>query len=110
MPSPRYDYDCCPSVRSDQPACPTCGVPGRYVGHRFSTDERWTRFERLTGLCPAAKDDIFPEERKRRLQRLHRCRLCRGTGLLSATPKSWWYCPRCLGDGAAMDGKFRGDT
>ena len=52
----------------------------------------------------------MPDARKRRLNRLFRCKLCEGTGLLSAKPGSWWYCPRCLGDGAAMDGHFRGDV
>ena len=110
MPRPSYDYECGHQDRGNHPACRACGLPGRYVGYRYSTEERWSLFERLTGLCPTAEDDVTPQERKRRLNRFLRCQLCAGTGLLSTTPGKWWYCPRCLGDGAAMDGRFRGDV
>ena len=80
------------------------------MGYRYSTGERYDLFERLTGLSRSGEDEVMPDERRRRLNRLFRCKLCEGTGLLSAKPGSWWYCPRCLGDGAAMDGHFRGDV
>lgn len=109
MPGPVYDFVCGHEEQANQPVCRACGRPGRYVGHRYAPHERGMLFERLTGLRADGDDDVFPHERKRRLRRLVRCGLCGGTGLIGADPKRWWHCPRCLGDGAAMDGRFRGD-
>ena len=78
MPRPSYDYECGHLDRGNHPACRACGLPGRYIGYRYSTNERWTLFERLTGLCPAEEDAVTPKERKRRLTRFLRCQLCNG--------------------------------
>jgi DnaJ-class molecular chaperone len=108
MPHPSYWYDC-HGFGGGRPTCHTCGIAGRYTGYRNSVVEYWCRFNRVTGLSPFGSDpDHTPEERKAILDRLVECSLCDGQGFLSSDPETWVRCPRCLSDGSALDGAFKG--
>ena len=107
MPGPRWAHDCaCGRFLFGRAECPTCGRPGEFVGHGRSVVEEWCAFNRVTGLDPF-RDKSSPEARAI-LARVVRCGLCGGGGYLSIEPDRWGECPRCLGDGSALDGRFRG--
>ena len=110
MPGPSWEYDCpCRSSGGGRPECPDCGKPGRYVGYRRSVVEHWGYFQRATGLNPLSGERKTPHGRAI-MERLVTCSLCEGHGYLSDRPGSYCRCPRCGGDGRAIDGKFSGDV
>lgn len=107
MPGPSFWYDCpCGGFGSNQPNCWNCGTPGRYRGYTKGTYEHWDTFARITGLKPLG--DKSSAEAQAILERVVRCTLCGGNGYLSDHPDYYAKCPRCLGDGKALDGRFRG--
>ena len=107
MPSPRWAHECaCGRGFVGQAECPTCGRPGKFVGHGNSVVEHWCAFNRVTGLNPLG-DKSSPEARAI-MARVVACGLCDRSGFVSSSPESWGDCPRCLGDGSALDGRFRG--
>lgn len=108
MPGPQWEYGCrCRCCGGGRRECPDCGRPGRYVGYRSSVVEHWGRFRRVTGLNPLNGERNTPHGRAI-MERLVTCSLCDGHGYLSDSPSAWSYCPRCGGDGSALDGAFNG--
>lgn len=113
MPHASYSYVCGCSRASagGLPTCQTCGQPGRFIGHRKSVVEHWCAFSRGTGLNPVGPDAHVPPEISAAIrERMVNCQLCGGSGYLSPDPESWTHCPRCEGDGFALEGHFRGEA
>ena len=114
MPGASYWYECdchdgpCGGGRRE---CHTCGRPGRFTGYRKSVVESWCAYSKVTGLNPIGPDPDVPQEIRSAIrERLVDCQLCDGNGYLSSDPESWTHCPRCEGDGYALDGHFTGDV
>lgn len=112
MPHASYLYGCdCRVVGGGRPECHTCGRPGRFVGYHKSVVEYWGAYNKVTGLNPLGPDpDVPPDIREAIGKRIVYCQLCGGEGYLSTDPASWTHCPRCEGDGYALEGHFTGNA
>ena len=109
MPNPRWRPQCdCHGVgtRLGTPSCRKCGRPGTFLGVDKSVVEHWCAFQRVTGLNPLGPKTS--PEAQTIVARIVTCGLCGGSGCMSGGPDAWSYCPRCLGDGIALDGRFKG--